>query len=70
MLATGIIYLSLGTIFFISGVLLLRKLNKFFIDFYMNVRIKLWTTVCLLSLTLLLRGALNTIRVLDESELN
>ncbi|CDW84434.1 UNKNOWN [Stylonychia lemnae] len=38
--------------------------------FYMNVRIKLWVTVCILSFTLLLRGILNTIRVADETELS
>lgn len=62
--------MTLGIAFFISGVLLLRKLKLYYFEFFKNVRVKLWLSVSLLSFTLLLRGILNIARAMDGSELD
>lgn len=69
-LATGIIYEILGLLFLISGILLLRKIQKFFRPFYDSVKFKLWSSALLLSCTLLLRGTLNILRFADATSLN
>lgn len=62
----AIIYLILGVVFFIVGLLLLRKLKKFYTEFYLNVKCTLWTSAVLLSFSLLIRGILNLIRFTDS----
>lgn len=69
-LTTGIIYIALGTVFFVSGVLLLRKIKTYYRAFYMAVRGKLWFSAVLLSFTLFLRGLLNVLRYVDFGSLN
>ena len=66
----GAIYLILGIVFLISGILLLRKLKIYYRVFYNNVRCTLWTSATLLSLTLLIRGILNVLRFADYIELD
>lgn len=70
MLTTGVVYLALGSTFFLFGVLLLRKLKIYYKDFYKNTNVKLWLSVCLLSTTLLIRGILNVIRTADDTDLD
>ena len=69
-LTIGIIYLTLAFVFFISGVLLLRKLKKYFFSFYRMVSVKLWLSTALLSVTLLIRGILNVVRYADNNYLD
>ena len=69
-MATGLIYAILGTLFLISGILLLRKIKRYYRDFYENVKVKLWFAALLLSFTLLLRATLNIIRFAAATELN
>lgn len=59
---TAILYLILAVTFFVSGIVLIQQLQKFYPIFFRNVRIKLWVATVLLSIPLLIRSFLNFIR--------
>ena len=69
-LTVATIYLILGVAFFLVGFILLRKLKKYYTEFYENVRCTLWTSAMLLSFSLLIRGVLNLIRFTDSAHID
>lgn len=68
-LSTGLIYLTLGTAFIISGVQLITCIKTHYQNMYSSLKAPLWTATILLSVTAWVRAALDIIRYIDKSGL-
>ena len=64
----GIIFSLLAITFFMTSLVLIRTLKKYYPLFYENVKTKLWIAAGLLSIPLMIRAILNFVR--DWTALN
>lgn len=69
-IATGVIYLVLSVAFMICGLSLISQLKKHYPDFYSSVKLPIWMATILLSITMLVRSALDIIRFVDKTGLD
>lgn len=64
-IATGIIYLFLGTVFFVTGLLLIARIKSNLPGFYISIKKPIWLATLLLSASLWVRGGFNLFRYFD-----
>ncbi len=69
-MVSGIIFLVLFIIFFFVGIVILYKLKVNFTSFYEKAKYKVLIATLILSISLLIRGALNIVRYESNSTLN